>query len=73
MGPTPSEHLLRALTEASPDELAAWRRLVERVGPAGAGADESAAKPRWSARTLAFVPLPVRWPQRKVMRGSSQP
>ncbi len=30
----PSEHLLRALTHASPEDLAAWRRLVERVGPA---------------------------------------
>lgn len=30
----PSEHLLRALSSASPEELAAWRRLVERVGPA---------------------------------------
>src|SRR5689334_22765220 len=29
----PSEHLLRALTSASPDDLAAWRRLVERAGP----------------------------------------
>src|SRR5262245_13564942 len=30
----PSEQLLRALTSASPEDLAAWRRLVERVGPA---------------------------------------
>jgi SAM-dependent methyltransferase len=30
----PSERLLQALTAASPGDLAAWRRLVERVGPA---------------------------------------
>src|SRR5262245_7132687 len=29
----PSEQLLRALTTASPEDLAAWRRLVERAGP----------------------------------------
>src|SRR5512138_3736067 len=29
-----SEQLLQALTSASAEELAAWRRLVERVGPA---------------------------------------
>ncbi|HWO22693.1 MAG TPA: methyltransferase [Kofleriaceae bacterium] len=31
---TPSEQLLRVLTAASAEDLAAWRRLVERVGPA---------------------------------------
>jgi SAM-dependent methyltransferase len=30
----PAALLLRALTHASPEELAAWRRLVDRVGPA---------------------------------------
>jgi SAM-dependent methyltransferase len=30
----PSEQLLHALTRASPEDLAAWRRLVDRAGPA---------------------------------------